>query len=110
MVNWGTDEIKKNPYFKAKDKNDDKVKKEKIKSVQLAKDLVAEKKNDEIILSKVSKNGEKEVIQKMSADSKMGSKLNQLIDKNNKSKEDTMKEKIDDMMEKSRRLSLANYL
>lgn len=110
MVNWGMDEIKKNPYFKEKDKDDDKVKEEKTESVQLTKDLVAEKKDDEITLSKVSKNGEKEVIQKMTADSKMGLELNRLIDKNNKSEEDAMKEQIDDMMEKNRRLSLANYL
>lgn len=114
MISRGMEDIKNNPYFKKKleedqDKDESNVV-EASENIMISKDVMAEQVNDTVVLSKIGPNGHKEAIKTIDSDSSLGRQLSQMIDDENMTEEDELSERIKEITQNTKRLSLANYL
>lgn len=114
MISRSMEDIKNNPYFKKKveeeqdqDQNDTV---EATENIMISKNVMAEQVNNTVVLSRIGPKGHKEAIQTVDSDSSLGRQLSRMIDNETKSEEDELSEKIKEITQNSKRLSLANYL
>lgn len=114
MISRGMEDIKNNPYFKKKleedQDKDESAAVEANENIMISKDVMAEQVNDTVVLSKIGPNGHKEAIKTIDSDSSMGRQLSQMIDDENMTEEDALSERIKEITQNTKRLSLANYL
>ncbi|MBN2899510.1 MAG: hypothetical protein JXO44_12120 [Clostridia bacterium] len=114
MISRGMEDINNNPYFKKKveeskdDKSTDKT--EENDYIMISNNVMAEQVNDTIVLSKINSSGYKEAIKTVDSDSTFGQQLSSMIDEENMSDEDVLKERIKEITMNNNRMNLANYL